>query len=65
GGGTSEVERLPGDEVVQRVVVEGRNVGRHPPLLLETLTQLVLQNVAVSTVQEILHLLAFGNRHQI
>jgi hypothetical protein len=57
GGVTSKVERLSGDEIVQRIVVEGGYVGGLPDLVLKTFLELVFENVAVSTVQEFLYFL--------
>ena len=61
--GATQVERLPCDEEVQGVVVEGGDVRRLPSLVLEALPQLVLQNVAMRAVQEALHLLPLCTPH--
>ena len=57
----SKVEGLPGDEVVEGVVVESGDVGGLPYLFEEGLTHLVFENVAVGAVEETQDLLLLGS----
>ena len=60
----SEVQRFTRYQVMQRIVVKSRNVRRLPQLVLKTITQLILNNIAMrlSQVGQHLELLTLGNQ---
>ena len=59
----SEVQRFTRYQVMQRIVVKSRNVRRLPQLVLKTITQLILNNIAMrlSQVGQHLELLTLGD----
>lgn len=62
---SSEVQGLSCNEVVQRIVVESRDVGWFPYFVLETFPKLVLNNVVVVAIEENSYFLLFESRHNL